>query len=532
MRHPIFFSIAIGFLGFFAILPARAQWVQTNGPVSAFCFTAIGPNLFAGVVGAGVFRSTDDGANWAAIDSGLTSYQVVALAGSGSNLFTSTIGGGVFLSTNNGTSWKAVNSGLVGGVFAFAVSGPNLFAGTNGDGVYLSGNNGTSWKTVNNGLTNLGINALAVSGSNLFAGTSAGSFDTNGVFLSKDNGASWSVASTGYPTFEGVNAFAVSGTNIFAAASDTSGVYHSTDNGTRWTAINNGLPDTIASALAVSGTNLFAATEGDGIFRSTNNGTSWSAINNGLTDLNIYSLAVIGPYLVTGTDSGVWRLPISELLIPSHDTEAAPLQKDTSLVLSGDSASARGHRIDFVNRSSNTLTIIGAGLTVADNRFSISKFLPGVPDTVLPNDTFSMIVNFFGDDSGTVYPDTIMLTIDPDEEISSYYVYLKGNSFSAAPSGVSQISPGAFPNLQIYPNPFSQSTQITFTSQAAGYTEVSIVNLLGVEVVRLFSGELGAGEHSFLWGKPTGLPGLPDGTYECLVRMNGQVETLPVVLMH
>jgi hypothetical protein len=84
-------------------------------------------------------------------------------------------------------------------------------------------------------------------------------------------------------------------------------------------------------------------------------------------------------------------------------------------------------------------------------------------------------------------------------------------------------------------NPFSQSTEITFTSEAAGYADISIVNLLGEQVARLFSGELGAGEHSFLWSTPTGLP---DGTYECLVRINGQVDdrsstvqALPVVLM-
>jgi hypothetical protein len=62
---------------------------------------------------------------------------------------------------------------------------------------------------------------------------------------------------------------------------------------------------------------------------------------------------------------------------------------------------------------------------------------------------------------------------------------------------------------------------------------ISIVNQLGEQVARLFSGELGAGEHSFLWSTPTGLP---DGTYECLVRFNGQydrsyVETVPMVLM-
>ncbi|HET6400583.1 MAG TPA: T9SS type A sorting domain-containing protein, partial [Candidatus Kapabacteria bacterium] len=83
------------------------------------------------------------------------------------------------------------------------------------------------------------------------------------------------------------------------------------------------------------------------------------------------------------------------------------------------------------------------------------------------------------------------------------------------------------PELHIYPNPFSQSTEITFTSESAGYADVSIVNLLGLEVAHLYSGELAAGEHSFAWSKPTGLP---DGMYECLVRMNGRVETLPMVL--
>jgi photosystem II stability/assembly factor-like uncharacterized protein len=84
-------------------------------------------------------------------------------------------------------------------------------------------------------------------------------------------------------------------------------------------------------------------------------------------------------------------------------------------------------------------------------------------------------------------------------------------------------------NVRIYPNPFSQSTQITFTSQAAGYTEVSIVNMLGVEVARLFSGELGAGEHNFSWDATQAGSPAPRGTYEFVVRMNGQVETVPLV---
>ncbi len=102
-------------------------------------------------------------------------------------------------------------------------------------------------------------------------------------------------------------------------------------------------------------------------------------------------------------------------------------------------------------------------------------------------------------------------------------------------SSVSQTTAATPSEIQIYPNPFSQSTQITFSSITAGYAEVSIVNTLGVEVARLFSGELDAGEHNFMWGNPTGLP---DEVYECVVRMNGlvddrssTVQTLPVVLM-
>jgi hypothetical protein len=96
------------------------------------------------------------------------------------------------------------------------------------------------------------------------------------------------------------------------------------------------------------------------------------------------------------------------------------------------------------------------------------------------------------------------------------------------PAAVSMPTRNSNVSLQSYPNPFSQSTTISFTPESSGYADVSIVNLLGTEVAHLFSGELAAGEHSFVWSNPTGLP---DGTYECLIRFNGQVQTMPMVLM-
>lgn len=82
-----------------------------------------GTSPFAGVSGAGVFRSTDNGSSWTAVNSGMPSGEVGALAVSGTSLFAGTVWG-VFRSTDDGASWTAVNTGLIDKrVQALAVSG-------------------------------------------------------------------------------------------------------------------------------------------------------------------------------------------------------------------------------------------------------------------------------------------------------------------------------------------------------------------------------------------------------------------------
>src|ERR1022692_735369 len=78
---------------------------------------------------------------------------------------------------------------------------------------------------------------------------------------------------TSGPNGTTINCLAVSGTNIFAATIGK-GIFLSNNDGSSWTPVNNGLTDTLATALAVSGTNVFAGTNGKGIFLSTNNGTN------------------------------------------------------------------------------------------------------------------------------------------------------------------------------------------------------------------------------------------------------------------
>jgi hypothetical protein len=57
------------------------------------------------------------------------------------------------------------------------------------------------------------------------------------------------------------------------------------------------------------------------------------------------------------------------------------------------------------------------------------------------------------------------------------------------------------------------------------HCHVTIVNLLGAEVARLFSGELGAGKYSFSWDAINAQAGM----YECVVRAGGAMQRIPIL---
>src|SRR2546422_2720293 len=91
----------------------------------------------------GVFQSTDGGANWGAINTGLTKPCVGALAvdpQTTSTLYAGTYGGDVFQSTDAGSSWRAINTvPTAGNVRALAIdpqASSTLYAGTSGGGAF------------------------------------------------------------------------------------------------------------------------------------------------------------------------------------------------------------------------------------------------------------------------------------------------------------------------------------------------------------------------------------------------------------
>ena len=294
-------------------ITTNAQWQQTSlDTIDVHCLAISGSNIFAGTYNGCVYLSTNNGTSWTQVNAGLT--DIWSFAISGSNIFAGT-DDGVFLSTNNGSSWTAVNNGIPAytQVNSFVISGANIFAGSDAsysanDGVFLSTNNGSSWTAVNTGLTNTYVQSLALSGTNIFAGT------TSGVFLSTNNGGSWSYVSNGLSTSSpAIWALATSGNNIYAGTNGA-GVYLSTNNGGSWIATNGG--GTIISLLT-SGSLVFVGTYNT-VLLSNNTGGSWTDISTGgfgsLPNGFVGSLAIDGTYLFAGTSgNGVWKRPLSQI---------------------------------------------------------------------------------------------------------------------------------------------------------------------------------------------------------------------------
>ncbi|HET6402939.1 MAG TPA: hypothetical protein VFH95_16265 [Candidatus Kapabacteria bacterium] len=558
--------------GVYRSTDSGTNWTAADSGLTGFLtvFTACNGNLFTGGSysnPSGLFRSTDQGASWKQLLTNRDGYplEVVGLAVIGTNIFATTASG-ILLSKDNGNSWDTITTGvenndigplvacgtmlfattglsLPGGsdvirsmdsgatwsdsrasvfeLYAVAMIDTNIFAGTT-CGVFRSTDSGATWSLNNAGLMRFAVGRLMSNGSSLFAGT------LGGVFRSTDAGESWTPLNSGLIQ-PYITDFLTSGSNLFAGVA-YSGVFLLTDSGTTW----RQLLGNDVHTLARIGTDLFAGTS-QGVFRSTDSGSAWTEADNGLgIDYYVSNLQAIGTDLFATTDTlllsggsrnGVFRSNDSGGSWTEIDSEFASdfVTIGTMSFLSTKYGVLRS--IDNgKNWSSAAITDSAYPGTGAFAVFGTNLFVSAYPGVLLTTDYGASWKNV---NSGL----TSRVSSFASDSIYLFALTVKGDAWrrplsEMISSSAVLESPPVKQDIYSFPNPFSQSTNITFTSQAAGYADVSIVNLLGAEVAHLFSGELAAGEHSFAWSNP----GLPDGMYECLVRMNGRVETLPVVL--
>ncbi len=103
-----------------------------------------------------IFKSTNNGDNWALFGSGLPDDDIEHLIrADNDDLYAGTYESGVYCSTDDGANWSECNNGLPENAMVTAMlAGPNddLFTATWPEGVFRSTDNGNQWEPFNNGL--------------------------------------------------------------------------------------------------------------------------------------------------------------------------------------------------------------------------------------------------------------------------------------------------------------------------------------------------------------------------------------------
>ncbi len=538
----------------------------------AYALAFMGTNYFAG--GNGFFRSSDSGGTWLASNKGLTNsgiqvHNIYALAVMGTNLFAGTDninGVGIFRSTDSGKSW-APGGLTAASVNYIAVSGNTLFVAT-GDGVIIySTDNGSSWSAPILPNSSVHFYSVAANGQTLIAGTENGT-----LYTSKDGGKNW--LATGQSFFTG--RVCIKDSNFFAASND--GIFRSTDTGNSWFQASRGLPLQWVNLIGVSGQSLVVRSfNRSAISRSTDDGLSWigvtvsgETLNTFATPLGIYCCGNVGP-LYRSIDEGVSWIemtssgPIgisgmcssgSDLIVASsqglyrstdsgatwNSTTSAGLTFPSLATLSGQLFTSSGSDIYAVTKGALNISKDGGAswseVYINGQYFLIVQSLTSAGSNVFVGtltdtgnfDTHVFLSSDEGKDWSNVSEGLIPFVQLNSLAVSGGYIFaaLSGDGIWRRPLsdfGISSVAEQPLKSnesIRSFPNPFSHSTQIAFTSASVDYAEIYVVNALGAEVARLFSGTLAAGEHTFSWNAGSAAP----GNYWCIVRMGGQVERI------
>jgi hypothetical protein len=326
---------------------AWGQWVRTGGPTgrAVVKLMATDSELYAGVSGVSIHRSTDDGNTWIHSDTSVVPGNLFDLFPFGSLLVAAT-DSGVFLSANKGLAWSRV-VGLLPPSFFYRATSHNsiLFVGTNRDGIYRSFDTGRTWQQSNAGLPARAVYSLKTTEANVLVGLSG---DSVGLYSSTDDGLHWRPIHplsfhTDFLTLAEMYPY---GTRVFAWITSTTANFFcshlalSEDYGSTWRSITGGCgdfgPTMVCYDVAAWRSTIFLAPQNlgrwNGFDFSPDTGKTWFPANTGLDDTIVTALVVKGDYIFAGTSTaGVWKRPLSQITT-SAPMASSPMPPDFQLL--------------------------------------------------------------------------------------------------------------------------------------------------------------------------------------------------------
>ena len=222
-----------------------------NGQVVA---VDLNNNVYVGVWGKGILKSTDQGNTFIVRNNGLTNFLIkdIFVAQNGS-IFVATMGGGIFRSNDGANSWTAVNNGLKTLHITTIKQYPTgiIMAGTYGYGVYYSTNNGANWLQSKTGLAYRAITDLVTTKNGYILAATYG----GGIYQSRDTLKTWKKSNSGIPT-QFIHKFAKNSVGDIFAATNGKGVYVSPNDGLSWGTLDTtGMEDLNITCIIISSSN-------------------------------------------------------------------------------------------------------------------------------------------------------------------------------------------------------------------------------------------------------------------------------------
>ncbi len=233
---------------------------------------------------AGIFRSTDGGAQWQSFNHGLTvSEKISTLAAVGKTVFAGTEIG---LYRLNSGIWEKLPLDTSGAVCSLAVSGKNLYVGTGSDLL------------------------VRFSDTELYEATKNTYSPPVKIFHSADLGVSWTeISHTGVQglrhTHTGITVLAKDETLLALSCNQ----FHSADGGQTWTELasdSGWLWHSSLPAVMVNKRTYYKARVW-GIHRTTDGGESWHPFMNGITGTHIVDLVAFNNRLYAHTGYEVYQ---------------------------------------------------------------------------------------------------------------------------------------------------------------------------------------------------------------------------------
>lgn len=287
----------------------QVQWVKVSDGLPEQMIRnlhVVNDNLLAGVASLGIFQTSDDGANWAGTNEGLTGYSTLRLTKSQDTILFVTMNEDmVFRSIDRGNTFEPLGKqeNYVRGANS---AGPLQYDGaiflSHFSSSYASYDNGNSWTLTGEGVLG-NNNVFYAANDKIYAGCGC----VGGVYYSTNKGADWN-PTTGivHPLGYAPSVKVIDGNETRLFAGTLHGMFYSDNQGINWLPVSPALPETEITGIVVSGNKIFAGTGGNGIYKSDNNGNSWTQINSGLGTLTIQSLVISETKLFAGTPIGVY----------------------------------------------------------------------------------------------------------------------------------------------------------------------------------------------------------------------------------